>query len=164
MQMMNQMQMMHPANQGMTNNQFMGDIDPIMVNTLAPIDNSRGSFTGFEPTGLMNSSQMAKNLSGLSNLAQLGNNNPMNIANSYDMNGMNGFSNMAQLGQNNQNIMSETNMTGANNMMGMSNMTGANNMMGSNGLDNALGMMDNHLNANNIKNLSNLYTMNILKK
>ena len=135
--MMNQMQMMNSMNPGMnTNNQFMGNIDPIMVDTLAPVNNMQNDFNSFEPNGLMNSAQMAKNMSGFANLSQLGNNN-MKMANQYATN-----------------ALSETNMNGMDNMMGMNNM-GMNNM-GAN-------MADPSNNAN-LKNLANLYSMNILKR
>ena len=131
--MMPQMQMMNSMNPGMSNsNQFMGDIDPIMVNTIAPVNNMQNDFNGFNPAGLMSSAQMAKNMSGFSNLAQLGNKNT-NMTNQYATNSL-----------------SETNMMGMDNMMGMNNM-GMNNMM-------------EPSNPGNLKNLANLYSMNILKK
>ena len=140
MQQMQQMQMMNSMgpqvpqmnplmmNQmGPNINQFMGaaDVDPLMVNTLAPVNNMKNDF-GFDPNGLMNSSQMVQNISGLNNLAQLGNNN-FQMANQYATN-----------------AMSETNMMGMNNM----------------------GIMENSkpFDANSLRNLSNLYSMNIIKQ
>ncbi len=114
-------------------NQFMGDVDPLMVNTLAPINNMGNNFGGFEGNGLMNSSQMAQNLSGFANLAQL-NPNGFEMANQYA-----------------NNAMSETNM------MGMNNMGMMNNMDMSNGYSKSL-------DPNSLKNLSNLYSMNIIKQ
>ena len=145
--MMNQMQMMNSMNPGMnTNNQFMGNIDPIMVDTLAPVNNMQNDFNSFEPNGLMNSAQMAKNMSGFANLSQLGNNN-MKMANQYATN-----------------ALSETNMNGMDNMMGMNNM-GMNNMgMNNMGMNNMGANMADPSNNANLKNLANLYSMNILKR
>ncbi len=144
---MNQMQMNPFGMNQMANantNQFMGaaDIDPLMVNTLAPVNNSRNDFTGFD--GLMNSSQMAQNMAGIANLAQLGSNN-VNMANQYSVNAMS-ETNMNGMGMNNMNMMGMNNM----NMMGM----------------NSMGMMDNAktLDVNGLKNLASLHSMNILKQ
>jgi hypothetical protein len=132
-------------------NQFMGanDIDPLMVNTLAPVNNMKNSFAGMDGAGLMNSNQMAQNMSGIANLAQLGNNN-FDMANAYA----------------NANAMSETNMMGMNNMGMMNNMMGMNNNMNMMNMNN-MGMMDppsKPIDANSLKNLSNLYSMNIIKQ
>ncbi len=142
-------------------NQFMGaaDIDPLMVNTLAPVNNARNDFTGFD--GLMNSSQMAQNMAGIANLAQLGPNN-INIANQYANNAMSETNmNGMGMGMNMNGMAMGMNNMGLNNMnmMGMTDMT---NMMGMNGM----GMMDNSktLDVNGLKNLANLHSMNILKQ
>ncbi len=131
-------------------NQFMGaDVDPLMVNTLAPVNNMGNNFGGFDGNGLMNSSQMAQNLSGFANLAQL-NPNGLEMANQYA-----------------NNAMSETNMMGMNMMNNMNNM-GMNmmnnmNMMGMNNMDMSNGYSKS-LDPNSLKNLSNLYSMNIIKQ
>ncbi len=131
-------------------NQFMGaDVDPLMVNTLAPVNNMGNNFGGFDGNGLMNSSQMAQNLSGFANLAQL-NPNGLTMANQYA-----------------NNAMSETNMMGMNNM-GMNMMNNMNNinnmgMMGMNNMDMSNGYSKS-LDPNSLKNLSNLYSMNIIKQ
>lgn len=174
--MMNQMHMMsqNPSMQQsanlMGNNQFngLGDVDPLMVNTLAPVNNARNDFAGFDSAGLMNSTQMAQNMTGLANLAQLGSNN-MNLANQYatnamsetNMMGMNGMSNVNNImGMNNINNMNNMNMMGMNSM-GMNGMD----MMGMNGMGmNGMGMMDKTLDSNGLKNLANLYSMNVIKK
>lgn len=136
-------------------NQFMGDVDPLMVNTLAPVNNARNDFAGFDSAGLMNSSQMAQNMSGLANLAQLGSNN-IGMANQYATNAMSetnmgmamGNMGMNMMGMNNLNSM---NMGGMDMNMGMGNMN--------------MGMMENKsLDFNGIKNLANLHSMNILKQ
>ena len=130
--------MMNSQMQNMMNpNQFMGagDIDPLLVNTFAPINNMKNNFTGFENSNLLSGAQMAQNLSGLANLSKLGNTDSIN---------------------NYFNQMSETNTLGMNNnTMGM-----ANNTMG---MNNNTMTQDKMLDVNSLKNLASLKSMNVLK-
>ena len=93
------MQMMNPMTSNI--NQFMGvgDVDPTLANTLAPINNVNNDFSNIDPYSLMNSSQMAQKLSNLANLGS----NSANIANQY----VNQYTNQ----------LSDMNMSGMNNIM-----------------------------------------------
>ena len=150
---MNNMNGMNGMN-GMNMNAMMGmnqqvpniaDVDPMMINTLAPISNMDHNMMNMGQ--LMNSSQMAQGLGKLGQLNQTG----LNIPQSFEMSemappmmqhGMNNMMNQNMMGQNmmNQNMMQQ-------NMMGHGMM--AHPMMGQQQMD--VGMIKNLAGLNQIK-------------
>jgi hypothetical protein len=161
-QMMQQQMMQNQMMQNQMMQNQMIDIDPLLANTLAPVKNNADNFLGQDINSLMNSSQMAQNISGITNLSKIGNNSLINhtdqmsetIAGQFNMTGTPGMNSMGG-------IPGMNSMGGIPGMNSMGGIPGMNSMSGIPGMNSMNGMNDNGI--NNIKNLSELYNMNILK-
>ena len=120
----------------------MEDIDPLMVNTLAPINNAS---MNIEANTLMTPMQMANNMGSIANLSKLSN------VSSYNNNFMGTEQNLTEQNSAGQfgNPMNQQLMGMLNNQMGSTNQMGMlNNQMGN---TNQMGMS-----GNNLKNLASL--------
>lgn len=141
---MMQPNMMQPNMMGQQNNKlnFMGDVDPYMVNTLAPINpNHMNGLPGME--NLMSSSQMAQGLKSIANLNKLENIGASNIQ----------LSDVAPSGMS-QMMMPQ--MNGMNQLNAMNQMMPQMNGMNQLNAMNQMGMPPTNMNVNSIKNLIGL--------
>ena len=130
--MMNQMPMMGKNNLNMD-----GDIDPVMVNTLAPINsNQMNGFSEMDFNNLKSSSQMAQGLKSIANLSKLNTGMNINYTPDAQLSDVAPMNQMMQMPQMNQMMqmpqMAPMNQMPPMNQMGPMNINSLKNLVGLN--------------------------------